>query len=323
MTKPDVTTSGGRYVPKKPIPEIDWTDLSAACRRLGFESADAEKIIATEVDLTDEENSYYCGIMTDPDKQEEGYKELEARLAPDPDGLKILKVLLGYLPVSRELYRAKRIGEEVFTDTMKCFSRFTYECKKNIGRLCFDRAFWVGKQLSLIIFRLGALEYEYKVIVKNAKIPSNLNILNNGAGAYIGKTPSADPYECAIHVPSDADLSPLSVDKSFVLYESFTSEFYPIFIGSVVTLHSWLLSSSLKKILPPDSNIIRFQSRFRMVSEVDDDSFRYWVYGSNDIPDADLPENTTLQRGIKAYLLSGRKVFTALGVLKSHMFPIF
>ncbi len=41
-----------------------------------------------------------------------------------------------------------------------------------------------------------------------------------------------------------------------------------------------------------------------------------WVFKKGDIPLKDLPENTTLQRRMKAYLLQGGRVGEAFGVLK-------
>ena len=70
---------------------------------------------------------------------------------------------------SLEEYEEKGIPKEIFTDTMKCFSRFTQEHYKSYGYYGFDQGFWTGRQLSLQLFRLGELEFE-KTIEENQKI---------------------------------------------------------------------------------------------------------------------------------------------------------
>ena len=79
---------------------------------------------------------------------------------------------------------------------------------------------------------------------------------------------------------------------------------------------SWLLSPELKKLLPEDSNIIRFQNKFR-IERFDEENpyFVGWVYpGMEDLPREQLPENTTLQRNMKKYLIEGGKLGSAYGV---------
>ena len=51
----------------------------------------------------------------------------------------------------------------------------------------------------------------------------------------------------------------------------------------------------------------------------DHDQFLTWVYKRPDIPLADLPESTTLQRNLKKYLLAGGRIGEAAGILDLHL----
>ncbi len=84
---------------------------------------------------------------------------------------------------------------------------------------------------------------------------------------------------------------------------------------------SWLLSPALKELLPSESRILRFQEAFDLTEEnPEDSSAMEWVFyvtekqrGSVQIED--LPENTSLQRKMKAMLQAGKKPGSAGGTL--------
>ena len=78
----------------------------------------------------------------------------------------------------------------------------------------------------------------------------------------------------------------------------------------------------MAKLLPEGANILRFQSAFE-ITEIDPAPMDVleWVYclteaQQKQTPLEKLPEDTTLRRNMKAYLLSGGKVGTARGRLK-------
>lgn len=82
--------------------------------------------------------------------------------------------------------------------------------------------------------------------------------------------------------------------------------------------NSWLLSLDLREILDINSNIIRFQSLFDIgVGDSCVDDILKFVFDIRDILSYnELEEKTTLQRGLKKYLLEGREIKMGLGKLK-------
>lgn len=229
--------------------------------------------------------------MMDRERAGQAYRELEERLAEDGDHMKMLLCQLECARRVFDRYREKGISGEIFTETMKCFPRFIGESEKMYGRLFFDRGWWTYRQISMSLFRIGALEYE--LCEKKGE------------------------REIGLHIPSDADLSRESVDASLRQAEAFFETYYPVYNDCRYTCDSWLLSPVLEGILPEDSRILAFQKRFRLTgTEPDNNESIRWIFQRPaDTEIRELPENTTLQRGAKALLLAGGSIGSGCGTL--------
>lgn len=221
-------------------------------------------------------------------------KELDKLIAgntgQDDDGMKILWEELNIARQSFDEYKKKGIPDSIFTDTMKFCTRFLNEYYKTYSCYHFIWGWWFPRQLALLEFRIGALEYEYC------------------EGQYI-----------SLHIPSDADLTPQSVLKSISGFKNFCRQYYPGWEEMPVYCESWLLSPALKDILTPNSNIIKFQELFDII-ETDYESMAVldWVFPGYNKVSEELPENTSLQANMKRYLLNGNKPGWTKGILKKE-----
>lgn len=205
----------------------------------------------------------------------------------DTDGIKVLWEELNIALQSFEEYKQRGIPVDIFKDTMKFCTRFLFEYHKTHACYRFVWGWWFSRQLSLREFRIGALEYEY----------------------------SGDKY-INVHIPSDADLSKRSVLDSISQFKSFGKQFYPEWEGKELKCESWMLSPALKKVLNSDSNILAFQKLFNVL-ETDYESMAVldWVFPGFDNVTEKLPEETSLQRNMKKYLLEGNKIGWSTGIL--------
>lgn len=78
---------------------------------------------------------------------------------------------------------------------------------------------------------------------------------------------------------------------------------------------SWLLAPALNGLLPEGSGIRRFTGDYRLY-DVDekDQEFYEWLFGGYK-PVEELPDRTSLQRAVKAYLAARGRLGMARGVL--------
>lgn len=264
--------------------------LENLLEKLGFDDSLSKAIISTDDGIGDKEFTSFARALTDKNEYENAEKRLIARLLPDERGIKALKVMLKTSLYSYKLYEQKGISSDVFFATMKCFKRFCDESKKEKGCYVFDRSFWVGRQLSLSLFRLGELEYE---LYSDEKVK-----------------------DVALHVPSDADLSPEKIDASLCFANEFIKEHSPDFYGARYVMTSWLLSPILPTLLPENSKIVKFSERFNLLETKPSDEYKFWVYGDSNAKPEDFPENTRLQRSLKEYVLAGNTFLEGFGELK-------
>ena len=114
-----------------------------------------------------------------------------------------------------------------------------------------------------------------------------------------------------------AHLVPEAIDASLKEADAFLARFFPAWQNLAKTCHSWLLSPQLPALLPENSNILRFQHRFRITPEPEQTrEFLVWIFKNRDIPYPNLPENTSLQKAVKKHLLDGGSFVEGRGILR-------
>ncbi len=216
-------------------------------------------------------------LLNDPLRAEEGTDELHEKLQPDEDGYRMLSAMLRAAATAPF---PETFPEDVYFSTMRVFGRFVREHLESFGRYGFDRWFWTWRQTSGLIVRIGSLEYE--------------------------KTDEG----FSIHIPSDADLSTEAVVGSVHAAKNLLGD-------GTYYCRSWLLSHKLKKLLPETSNVRKFRTLFRGFEYFPDDTgYRLWVFKNPDLLPADFPEDTTLQKNMKIFVLHGGKVGASYGFLR-------
>ena len=219
------------------------------------------------------------------------------------DGAGILIRQLMTAAESRKYGAWKEIPEEIWTDTMKCFPRFVSEHRRSYGRDGFDRYGWTTRQIGAKLFRIGELEYEM--------------------------AEEEGRKEIGLHIPTDVRMEARRLNASLQAAGEFVRRYFPEWTGAPVTCESWLLSPALKELLPEGSRILKFQEAFELQETYpEDDTALEWVFyvaeGQREGLDLSrLPEDTSLQRKMKAMLLEGRKPGAGKGVLIQNVFDTF
>lgn len=227
------------------------------------------------------------------------YQKLRQTEAPEALALWLYS---GWALEAHREYRERGIPDEVFFDSFRDFTLWSRQCWRQKGRWGLTEWEWNALTLKLAVFRLGRLQYQPRVLreplsVQGREIPSGTPVLE-------------------LHIPEGGPLLPERVDSSLAaanpFFERYFSQGY-----ALMHCHSWLLAPELRQLLPPDSNILAFQSRF-VVYDVDY-SFRQAeerVFGDIREDVEAYPARTGLQTNLKAHLLSGGRVGIGQGIGK-------
>ena len=190
------------------------------------------------------------------------------------------------------VFQEKGISDQIYYDTMAAFTRFCKECHENTGNWYFDRAFWTYRQASMLLFRIGILEYEFKQIEGKEMI--------------------------SIHIPSDVVFTEENLDYTIQAAREFIKCSYPKYVCAPMFCDSWLMAPKLRALLPDTAGIIRFQNRFTVVKEESDsDDCVKWLFRCGEqILVSEYPEDTSLQRTVKQLMLEGGHLGAGYGILK-------
>lgn len=256
-----------------------------------------EKLTSVKNKLNLGEIEWYLNHLMNIETAPEAYQSLKKYLQPDTGNIKMLYCQLECARYIYRKYQERKIPDTIFIDTMKCFPRFLNECAEKNGVLFFDRGWWTYRQISMNIFRIGDLEYQFK--------------------EFNGK------QVIALHIPSDAVFSTDAVDASFVAAELFFITYFPEYRYTEYTCNSWLLSPTLKLLLPTASNIRTFQERFKIIHEnPKDHEYIEWLFQKpQDTDSQNLPEKTSLQRKVKKLILNGGTIGSAFGIVQRNEKP--
>lgn len=121
----------------------------------------------------------------------------------------------------------------------------------------------------------------------------------------------------SVHVSAQGKLTPDLVQDAFDRSVSFFSHHFPEYPVHARFITSWLLDPQLKRILSPESNILRFQSvwlPFPIDNGSDEQFFKDVFPGSPSRWDA-VPTETSLQRRMVQYVADGGAWHEAGGLI--------
>lgn len=202
---------------------------------------------------------------------------------------------------AKEVYISKGISLDIFHGNMLDLKYKLDECKLVYGIVGSFVASWFVGFFRVKRFSLGRLQFE----LSEFKYDFELD----------GKVLSPGSKIVNMHIPRS--LKPLdaeSCDEAFRMAKEFFSD---EFEGEIpFYCHSWLLYTGTKKLLPENSNIYRFASRFHIVEEkVDKARNDLWrIFDTMEKNPDNLPENSSLQKIVKEHLKNGGKMGYGAGV---------
>lgn len=195
-----------------------------------------------------------------------------------------------YVRMAADLYPEyvkQSISDQVYFDTFSDITIWYGHCLREKGIPGLAEIRWLALPLQMKLFRLGRLQFE----------------------------PDPEKKILHVHIPEGEPLLDEACGKSFEEADRFFGPEYTMY-----DCESWLLSPKLRKLLKPESNILKFQNRFQVEKIVY--PFRQAeerVFGAIREDKEHYPEQTSLQRAVKQMVLSGEDVGIGYGTIHRNI----
>lgn len=201
-------------------------------------------------------------------------------------------------------YREMGIPDNVFRDTM---SDIGIWCSNN-GNRGLHNTSWLKNHISLELFRIGRLQFQFYRVPKT--------------GEFINKLPfGSSTAVLNVHIPQGEKLDIEQCRSSFIRAITFFDTYFPEFKFDYFFCESWLLYNNNRDFMSSDSNIVRFMNMFDIVysAPVDAQAIER-IFGKRRLSSRLYPENTSLQRNAKKYIASGGRLGFGIGIIPKNKF---
>ena len=205
----------------------------------------------------------------------------------------------------RELYKQNGISDKIWFDSMSDLKWKLWECKAVKGSWGSFVAGWFPGFFNLTRFALGRLQFE--IVEFDGEYEKN------------GKKLKKGDKVVNVHIPRT--LTPLDKESRDDAYSQAAEFFKDMTDGAPIAFvcSSWLLYPEAEKILPAHSNIRGFMEDYDIIrSKVDEegDYHNMWRLFDMDFTGDfnDYPEDSSLRRAYKKFLLDGNRTGSGYGV---------
>lgn len=210
-----------------------------------------------------------------------------------------LYVLVATLPHTRAHHRALGVPDEVSRHTLADLGRHVAVHRRRYGVPGLIARRWLTLHFGGELYQLGRLQFQ--------RARHGERTSRTLAAAGLDTVPGTPCLN--LHVPDFlGPLSPAACDRSLALAGEFFARHHPEEKYQAALCHSWLLDPQLAEHLWEDSNIVRFQRRFRVAREdtepADSEPLQF-VFGDPDLSVESLPRRTALERAVGDRLRAG------------------
>ena len=220
-----------------------------------------------------------------------------------------------------EQYREEGISEQIFWDTFQDIRFWCENTEREYGTLGLAVYEWFYRHIDMVLFRFGRLQFEkmemgYSVTEEVSGAKKDFSLLKQD-------TEKNEEYSIArkttiekgtavinIHIPQGEPLTWEECEKSLETVKQFWGS------DKLYVCHSWLLYPGLDEVLSEKSNIREFRKHFKVLQVDYKEREAEWrVFGKVLKNVVEYPEETSLQKRVKEYLLSGKCLGNGWAVL--------
>ena len=201
-------------------------------------------------------------------------------------------VYLAALADVRRFHKQRGIPDDISWATLSDLGRNLVRDRLLLGDGGLRTSDWLALHFRGSIYQLGRLQFDRTTV----------------RAAHVGDAFREGEPAIGIHIPESGPLTPEAVDDALARAQPFYARHFPETPTRLGLCTSWLLDPQLRDYLAPDSNILRFQDRFRIVGDgYDGDAAVLRFVFHRIAPNvSDLPQRTTLERAIVTHLGAGK-----------------
>lgn len=204
-----------------------------------------------------------------------------------------------------KFYEEKNISRDILIDTISDLTVWINRHREWNGEWGFAQPGWLNNHIRCRLFKLGRLQFEQRTISESESVKLNKDgcevILNHGDKVL------------GVHIPRGGKMEESACLDSFEMAKEFFPKYFD-YDFKAFTCSSWLFDPSFEKLLPPDSNILKFQKLFTVFPGGEG----YWgldyVFVNitrENIKDA--PTDTYFRKKLVEHLLAGGKMHSGRG----------
>ncbi len=119
-----------------------------------------------------------------------------------------------------------------------------------------------------------------------------------------------------LHIPRADPLNAQTCGGSYAQALEFFPRVFPGTIPRALYCHTWMFSPQLQQLLPPESNLVKFQREFYLYPSPGGVGFLWsFVFGEKYPDPASAPRDTFLRRAVLDWLAAGGEIFDLPGLM--------
>lgn len=213
-----------------------------------------------------------------------------------------LAVIIECVSETAEKYKSLGIDEKIMFDTLDDI-RIWCENNDNKGLKNYN---WIKNHINCQLFKLGRLQYQ--IFPCRSKILKyNLLPFNYGDNLIY------------VHIPQGEKLDYSMCINSLIQSTEFFAKYFPEYKYRFYFCESWLLYEENWQFMKAQSNILQFASIFDVLYSVENNSQAIErIFGKRQHNKHNYPENTTLQKNAKEFLLNKGRLGIGVGIVDKY-----
>ncbi|SDO22863.1 hypothetical protein SAMN04487897_11048 [Paenibacillus sp. yr247] len=117
-----------------------------------------------------------------------------------------------------------------------------------------------------------------------------------------------------IHIPRDTAFDMETIKDTYIQAKEFYATYFPEVKYKGMVCHTWLFTPQLREMLPPSSNIVKFQQQFYLYPTAGSVRF-LWNFVFNELTEVkDAKPDTSLRKQVLNYLEEDKEIFDMNGI---------